>query len=440
MKKKISVALATIWLISTIAGCSNNEGKTDATDSTVTNSGISGESFKKWDAIDRDTVIAHVEGADPEKFNVTFGEFYSEYLYYLLSYNITDDMNAQYKETCESYREDIITYLTFEKTFLQVAEEMGCGKTSLTDEDKAVINANIETTKNNFVSNYTALAEAELGEGASEDDILNRSTEMLVADLARAELTTDIFEKWETNNFIQEKLMKKLTENVEVTDSDVEEMFNQYVEMAKAALETDKISYEMDETLTWVYVPDGTRLADQILVAFDEETQTAIREARSTGNDEEADKLRTEAYDTEMQEKVNSIYSLLEGGSDFNTLQTTYNEDGTNDPYSVIPGSALYVSEFTEAIFSVENIGDIAEPAISDYGVHIIRYEGNDSVTEEDKAEIYESMKSYIVYQEESLIQQEAYEEWTELYPYTIDYDLIQVTPDVTEEDVITAQ
>ena len=53
-------------------------------------------------------------------------------------------------------------------------------------------------------------AKEELGEGASEDEILNRSTEMLVNDLARAELTTDIFEKWETNNFIQEKLMKKL--------------------------------------------------------------------------------------------------------------------------------------------------------------------------------------------------------------------------------------
>ncbi len=445
MKKKLSAVLAAAFLITALAGCEGNTEETatgDSADTTAadTDTAINGNSFETWKDIDRDKVIAYVEGGDSEKFDITFGEFYSEYLYYLLSYNITDDMNATYKDTCETYREDIITYLTFERAFLEVAEEMGCGISSLTEEEKATIQENVETTTNNFISNYTSMAEEELGEGASEDDILNRCTEMLVADLARAELTVEIFEKWETNNFIQEKLLALLTEDVEVTEADVEEMFNEYVEMAKAALEADKLSYEMDDTLTWVYVPEGTRLADQILVAFDSDTQTAISEARSAGDDEEADRLRNEAYNAEMQEKVNSIYALIESGSDFDELQATYNEDGTNDPYSVIPDSGLYVSEFTEAIFSVDNIGDVAEPAVSDYGVHIIKYAGDDSVTAEDKAEIYESMESYLIYQEEALIQQNAYEEWVARFPYTIDYDLLQVTVDATEEDVLISE
>lgn len=433
MKRKLSALIAATLMIATLAGCNETSAEEE---SSVTN----GASYETWNDIDRDTVIAYVEGADSEKFDITFGEFYSEYLYYLLSYNITDDMDATYKEACETYREDIITYLTFERLFLEVAEEMGCGISSLTDEEKEIIKSNTETTTDNFISNYTALAAEELGEDATEDDILNRSTEMLVEDLARAELTTEIFEKWETNNYVQEKLLNVLTADIEVTEADVEAMFNDYVEMAKAALEADKLSYEMDSTLTWVYVPEGTRLADQILVMFDEETRTAINEARSAGDDAEADRLRGEAYNAEMQEKVNNICSLLDSGSDFDELQATYNEDGTNEPYPVIPDSALYVSEFTAAIFSVDNIGDVAEPAVSDYGVHIIKYAGDESVTEEEKAEIYTSMESYIVYQKESEIQQKSYEEWTERFPYTVDYALLQITLDADAEDAIISE
>lgn len=438
MKKKLSALLVSALLITTLSGCSNtNDNKTDGgTVAGVTDS----NSYAAWNGIDRNKVVAHIEGQDSEKFDVTFGEFYGEYLYYLLSYNISDDMSGTYKDQCETFREEIITYLTFEKIFLEIAEEKGCGISSLTDEEKEIINTNIETTKNNFISNYTSMAKEELGEGASEDEILNRSTEMLVNDLARAELTTDIFEKWETNNFIQEKLLKLLTKDITVSDSDVEAMYNDYVEMAKKALEADKVSYEMDKTLTWVYVPEGTRLADQILVMFDEETRNKIKESRTAGNDAEADKIREEAYNAEMQEKVNSIYSLIESGSDFDKLQETYNEDGANDPYSVIPGSSLYVPEFTEAIFSVDNIGDVAEAAISDYGAHIIKYVGDDSVTAEDKEEIFASMRDYIVYQKETEIQQKAYEEWMERFPYTIDYALLKITPDADADDAIISE
>ncbi len=433
MKRKLSAVIAAALMITTLAGCG---GTAPEKETTVTN----GASYETWNGIDRNKVIAYVESADAGKFDITFGEFYSEYLYYLLSYNISDDMDTKYKDSCETYREDIITYLTFERIFLEVAEEKGCGISSLTDEEKAIIKENAKLSSDNFVSSYTALAEEELGEGATEDEILNHSTEMLVEDLARAELTTDIFEKWETNNLVQEKLIAELTKDVTVTDAEVETMFNDYVEMAKRALEADKVSYEMDKTLTWLYVPEGTRLADQILVLFDEETRTAISEARAAGNDDEADKLREEAYNAEMQEKVNNICSLLDSGSDFDELQATYNEDGANDPYAVIPDSALYVPEFTEAIFSVDNIGDVAEPAVSDYGVHIIKYAGDETVTEEEKTEIHASMESFILEQKKAEIQQKSYEEWTERFPYTIDYALLQITLDAGAEDAIISE
>ena len=440
MKKKISASLAAAIMILSLTSCGNS-GDTQSTSSgTGGNSSVSdanGDSYSTWKDIDRNKVIAHVEGDDSAKFDITFGEFYSEYLYYLLSYNIDDDMSATYKDACEGYRENIITYLTFERIFLQVAEEMGCGISSLTDEEKETIKENIELTRNNFVSNYSTMAAEELGEGASDDDILNRATEMLVSDLARSELTTDIFEKWETNNFIQEKLSAELNKGITVTEADVDAMFEEYVTMAKTALESNKIEYETNSTFTWIYKPEGTRLADQILVAFDSDTQAKIKEARQAGNNEEADKLRNEAYTAEMQDKVKNIMYLIEAGNDFNTLQETYNDDGGNDAYPVIVGSQIYVSEFTDAVFSVDNIGDVAEPAVSDYGVHIIKYEGNAVVTDEDVADIRKSMSEFILEQKQTEVQQNAYNEWLERFPYTIDYDLLQVTVDAGETDIL---
>jgi len=441
MKKRISVALAAAILVLSLGGCNNSGNSGSSENASGSSSGVNtvidGNSYSTWKDIDRNKVIAHIEGGDSEKFDITFGEFYSEYLYYLLSYNIDDDMSATYKDACENYREDIITYLTFERIFLEIAEEKGCGLSTLTEEEKATIKENTETTLNNFVSNYSSMATEELGEGASDDEILNRATEMLVADLARAELTTDIFNKWETNSFIQEKLTAVLNEGITVTEEEIDAMFDEYVEMAKTALETSKAQYETNSTYTWIYKPEGTRLADQILVAFDSETQTAISEARKAGNDDEANKLREEAYNAEMQEKVNGIMNLIESGSDFNELQETYNDDGGNDPYPVIVGSEIYVSEFTNAVFSVDNIGDVAAPAVSDFGVHIIKYEGDDVVTEADIADIRKSMGEFILEQKQTSVQQAAYDEWLNRFPYTVDYDLLQVTVDADETQAL---
>lgn len=437
MKRKISAVMAAMILVLSISGCKDEEKAPEKTDGGISSDG---NTYATWNDIDRDKVIAYVEGQDSAKFDITFGEFYSEYLYYLLSYNINDDMSSKYKEACEGFREDIITYLTFERISLEIAEEMGCGKSSLTEEEKEEIQANVDAAISNFTSNYNAAAAEELGDGATSDDILNRATEMLIADLNKAELDMTIFEKWETNSYIQEKLTALINKDVEVTEEEIDAMFEEYVAMAKAAYETDKVSYETNDTYTWIYKPEGTRLADQILIAFDEETQTAISNARTSGNVDEALRIREEAYDDEMKEKINDIIALIKGGSDFNALQETYNEDSSNDAYSVIKDSELYVSEFTDAVFSVEEVGGLAEPAISDYGVHIIMYAGDAVVTDEDMAEIRESMKGYIQYQEETLLQQAAYEEWLERFPYTVDYDLLQVVVDVTEEDVVVAE
>lgn len=435
MKKKIFPLLLAAAMLLNLTACGSEKTETDAPSNPEKPSDSS--SFAAWDQIDRNLVVASVENADnPDDFNITFGEFYSEYLYYLLSYGIEDDMSGAYREACRSFREEIIDYLQFERIFLRVAEEKGVGISSLTESELAEIQASADTTHESFRSKYYSAAVEELGEDASEDAIRSRQEELLTADLSRAELTTDIFFTWERNDLIQNKLTALLTENIEVTEEDIDQMFEEYVQMAKDALASDPLSYESNSTYTWIYIPEGTRLADQILFLFDDETLQAISDARSAGNDEEADRLRAQAYEEQLKERTDALLERIKNGEDFNTLQAELNEDGGNDPYAVIVGSQRYVSEFTEATFSIAEIGGVSDPAVSDYGVHVIRYEGDAFVTDEDFTEIRQSMKEYLAAQKENDVQQAAYEEWLARFPYVVNYDLLQLSETESENDL----
>ncbi len=439
MKKKITAALLVAAMLPSLAACSGGSAGTTVSDSAETTAPDSTENPSArpaWDQIDRNLIIASVESAEnPDEFNITFGDFYSEYLYYLLSYGIEDDMSDDYREACKSFREEIINYLQFEHIFLKVAEEKGVGVSSLTESELSEIQTNADNAHENFRSKYYSVAVEELGEDASEDAIKKRQEELLTADLSRAELTPEIFTTWERNNLIQNKLITRLTENIEITEEEIDKMFDEYVQMAKDALASDPLSYESNATYTWIYVPEGTRLADQILFLFDEETRQAISEARNAGNDGEADRLREHAYEQQLKGRTQALLERIKNGEDFNALQAELNEDGADDPYAVIVGSKRYVSEFTEATFSIAEIGGVSEPAVSDYGVHVIQYAGDATVTNEDLTEIRQSMKEYLIAQEQTAIQQAAYEEWLARFPYVVDYDILQLNETAQTEE-----
>lgn len=252
--------------------------------------------------------------------------------------------------------------------------------------------------------------------------------EMLDEALAKCGLSSEIFYTWETNSFVQEKLFNSLIENIEITDEQVSEMFNEYVEYAKEAYADSPYSYESNSAYTSVYIPEGTRTVSQILILFDEDTRSAINTARSGGDDEEADRLREEAYqNADIQQKTADLKNLIESGNDFTELQETYNEDSSNLPYRVVVGSEQYVSEFVDAVFSIDEIGGISEPTLTDYGIHFIRYDSEAELSEEEIAEITESMRSYLADAEAANIQNAAYAEWFERYSYTTDYETLRI-------------
>lgn len=88
-----------------------------------------------------------------------------------------------------------------------------------------------------------------------------------------------------------------------------------------------------------------------------------------------------------LQAKIDEINQKVAAGTDFDALIAEYavKADGTaTDPgmtsgsypngYEVSQASSTFVPEFVEAAFSVNAVGDVSAPYISQFGVHIVKY------------------------------------------------------------------
>lgn len=425
MKKKTALLLAFIIAASGLSACGAADEKETTT---AVGAPVADEmtvDFEIWKDIDPNTVIASVEGESD--MDITFGDFYNEYRYNLVSNGIADDFAEEQQETCKTLRSSIIVYLQFEKIFLKVAEEKGVGISTLTEDEKAEIKAAADENIANICTKYYAKAYEKLGEGATTAEIEAAELEMLEAALGKCGLSTETFYDWETSSYVQNKLFEKITEDIEISDEQVSEMFDQAVQSAKDAYADDPYTYETGNAYTSVYIPDGTRTVSQILILFDEETRSAISAARSEGSGEEADRLRAEASENEeIQRKTADLKKLIESGNDFAELQGTYNEDSSDLPYRVVVGSKQYVGEFVDAVFSIGEIGGISEPTLTDYGIHFIRYDGEAKFTDEEIQNVRESMRLQLEQYEAANAQNNAYTQWLERYPYTTDYELLR--------------
>ena len=98
----------------------------------------------------------------------------------------------------------------------------------------------------------------------------------------------------------------------------------------------------------------------------------------------DADPVALDAVFATLNERVAEVENLLLEGADFNELMRTHGDDETMlyEPYSISgymvqPGSQLFVPEFVNACFELENIGDISEPIRTPGGIHFILYAGD---------------------------------------------------------------
>ena len=209
-----------------------------------------------------------------------------------------------------------------------------------------------------------------------------------------------------------DKLYAEVTKDVAVTDEEVVTYYNALVENDKTLYENDAAAYEqvqymnqmyamygMADYVTEVYYkPAGYRLVTHILLTADEalltaytDLQAAYEEQQNTIEEggevtetlvtaEEVENARL-AILAAVQPTVDEINQKLADGATFAELIPLYTTDpGMQDEASIAAGyevhmdSVNWVIPFRDQAFTVDTIGAVTAPVVTDYGVHILQY------------------------------------------------------------------
>ena len=234
-----------------------------------------------------------------------------------------------------------------------------------------------------------------------------------------------------------DKLVDYASQGVSVSDEDVVTYYNSLVEADKELYENDAAAYEQTQYMNQMYImygmsdyatpiyykPAGYRLVTHILLEASEELltayvdlQAAYEEQQTTleeGGTVEGELITAEEIENarlailaNVQPKVDEINQKLAEGVAFADLIPLYTADtGMMDAESIAAGyevhmdSTNWVIPFRDQSFTVDNIGDVTAPVVTDYGVHIIQYvadvpAGAVELTEEMQAYFHEVLLS----------------------------------------------
>ena len=196
-----------------------------------------------------------------------------------------------------------------------------------------------------------------------------------------------------------EKVYSWIVRDVAVTDAEVRSHFDDLVEADRVAYANDVPAYEAmlennryalmygmtDYYVDLYYVPEGYRIITHILLEADETAlanYTAVN-ANAASTPEEIAGAEA-AVLASVQPDIDEINARLAAGEAFADLIPDYTIDpGMMDAESIAAGyevhaqSTGFVIPFRDAAFTVDNVGDVTAPVVTDFGVHILCYAGD---------------------------------------------------------------
>lgn len=429
MKKIFAALLAVMMVISSLAACSGSDSQQGEQPQTTTDPSQTVAPLAVPD--DKQTLVAYVEGAeDAEHFNITFEQFYREYIFYLMRKGL-DETLAQNAEACLNIRQSTIDYLTLERITLKIAKDMGITEETLTQEEKDEIEAEVNDSYDLWCEEFEQDAIAELGEGYTEEELYNKEYELFAEYLAQAGLVPEIFHEWQVNSVLQAKLYEKIIAEIKVTDEEIDEYVNNAISEAKDAYENELEKYE--QGYTSVYLPEGTKTVKQIFIKLEDADISEIVAYRNDGDDETADKIKAEKL-AEIEDEAKAALDELKSGTAWDDVQVKYNDDNTGNAstYVVYPKSNLISEEIINGVMSLENKGDFTELISTDAGYYIFLYLDDAKV---DLEAIRKQVQEGMLSQKQTEAANNSVLDWQKQYPYTINYELL----DIPEPEETTA-
>lgn len=421
--KQLLVVLLLVVMCFTLTACKKDAGAPEvpatdvpvATDAPATDAPAADAADAPAAAVGNpDDVMATVNGknvlrSEVDGYFADMQQFYADYGYDTTSAEMVTLLSSFALETAVEY-----------ELMDQQIEKQGLALTAEEREDAA------QEARENW--------ELLLADGLSYYGITDASTEeeraaTLVTVLAELEAggiteTSYIEESILMSGY--DKLQNEIIKDVAVTDEEVKAHYNELVEADRVAYENDAGSYEMmnyynnmylaygmsDYYVDIYYKPTGYRAVTHILLEVDEALMTAYTDLQAAYEEQQDAETAPENPVTEeqieaarlaiiasVQPTLDEINAQLAAGTAFNDLIPQYSADpGMQDEAAIAAGYEVHMDSvtwdpvFTAAAFSVENVGDVSEPVVGSYGVHVVCYdhdvEGGPVALTDDMAEL----------------------------------------------------
>ena len=361
------------------------------------------------------------------------------YTYSQYGYDTTTDENAKFiNQLALDYA---IQYALMD----QKAAEWGLDQ--FTDEEMETLKASNAESWNSLVDSYVSYY-GNLTDESTDEEKLAAKTSALAA-LEAMGYTEDVMMQSTLEEERYNRVRNKMVENVEVTDDEVQTAFDTQVESDKASYEGNVAYYEYMTQYygqTSYYVPEGYRGITHILLTVDDDLLQNYKDlaAKLEEQEEAEDTDTTEATATDVTEEtetpvtqadvdaayqaildsvqptIDEINQKLADGASFSDLIAEYGADPgmqsepyMSEGYSVHQDSVVWDAAFVKAAFSVEKVGDVSEPVVGSYGVHIVYYLRDvPSGAVELTDDIKEDLKSTLLSEKENEAFASTMQEW----------------------------
>lgn len=328
------------------------------------------------DEIPKDVVLAEFTGG-----TVTSGEVLALYDEQIAASQLAgEDVSVSSRDMMT----ELLIEKTTEKILYQKAEEAGL--TTLSNQDNAAIAQEAANEFNGYISIYM------------ESDTQTYDSEEAAREGAKAHileetgLTEEAIKERLASEWWKRKLVAHVTDNVTVTDEELQTKYNSMVENQRQVYAEAADDFEFAHKLGDIiaYVPDGYRAIKHIMLGLYAEdsirADEIFAELATLDAEQNADRI------TELNAQLDIIFATIADeaaevekriadGGVFDRLITEYGDDAVmleeptrTDGYYVCAASNMFSDDFIAAAMALESEGDVSQPVRSPQGLHIILY------------------------------------------------------------------
>lgn len=350
--------------------------------------------------------IVSVDGEEIPASEIEVWETYMLSIYEAGGYD-TDSEDVQ-----DLAYEDAVNMAVQLKVIEKKAGELGLDQ--FTEEEEEEMRESAESDWQESLQIYTSLYQVQ--EELSEEEAREKALEYLES---CGYATSDELFQQRKQEAVFTRVEEYCCDEVTVSDEEVEASYEEQAAADEEAYEGNIAAYE--ENIMELgdndsfYVPTGYRHILHIRLEADEDLLEEWNEA-SEEEDQETMQQLEEELKASCEDTVAEIRSELEGGADIWQVIEDYSADsGLEDytGYSVHEDSVMWNDTIKDAVFSLDDIGELSEPVVDTDGIYLLYYDSNvEGGAIEYTDTVAENLRESLLSEKQSQAFSQALQEW----------------------------